>query len=217
MAAPLAPAAQARAGRDHGAAAGPSAELNAARDYFRIEDDAGERYSRVGLSLRRHPVAFLRNGLAQRRIVTCAEAMAPRDPRWCEVAGLVLVRQRPGSAKGVMFITLEDEIGIANLMVWPKVFEAHRRIILGAGMRCAVVCSARARWFTLLHMVSSIYRASLEAWATERAPSRCRTRGATNFITAARRGIRATRNRRALQFRSPATCSVAICISTRSG
>ncbi|MBC9247489.1 hypothetical protein H4P12_12370 [Paracoccus sp. 11-3] len=60
--------------------------------------------------------------------------MSARDRFWCETAGLVLVRQRPGSAKGVMFITLEDETGIANLVVWTKVFEAHRRIILSAGM-----------------------------------------------------------------------------------
>ncbi|SMO96324.1 error-prone DNA polymerase [Paracoccus laeviglucosivorans] len=93
-----------------------------------------EDYSHVGLSLRRHPVAFLREDFSRRRIVSCAEAMSLRDRRWYEVAGLVLVRQRPGSAKGVMFITLEDETGIANLVVWPKVFEAHRRIILGAGM-----------------------------------------------------------------------------------
>ena len=93
-----------------------------------------EDYSHTGLSLRHHPVSFLREELSRRRIVTCAEAMSLRDRRWCEVAGLVLVRQRPGSAKGVMFITLEDETGIANLVVWPKVFEAHRRIILGASM-----------------------------------------------------------------------------------
>lgn len=72
--------------------------------------------------------------MAQKRIITCAEAMASRDRRWCATAGLVLVRQRPGSAKGVMFITLEDETGVANLVVWAKVFEAHRRIVLGAGM-----------------------------------------------------------------------------------
>ncbi|MEE2861625.1 MAG: error-prone DNA polymerase [Pseudomonadota bacterium] len=93
-----------------------------------------EDYSRTGLSLRRHPVAFLRDSLARRRIRTCAEAMSSPGGRWIETAGLVLVRQRPGSAKGVMFITLEDETGIANLVVWPKVFEAHRRIVLGAGM-----------------------------------------------------------------------------------
>src|SRR5690606_22598545 len=91
-------------------------------------------YGRTGLSLRSHPVSFLRDDLVRRRIITCAEAMQARDRRWVEAAGIVLVRQRPGSAKGVMFITLEDETGIANLVVWPKVFEKHRRIILGAGM-----------------------------------------------------------------------------------
>ena len=93
-----------------------------------------EDYGHVGLSLRSHPVAFLRDDLRRRRIVTCQEAMEARDGRWLEAAGIVLVRQRPGSAKGVMFITLEDESGIANLVVWPQVFEKHRRIILSAGM-----------------------------------------------------------------------------------
>jgi hypothetical protein len=69
------------------------------------------------------------------RIVTCAEAMQARDGRWLEGAGLVLVRQRPGSAKGVMFITLEDETGIANLVVWPQVFEKFRRTVMAASMR----------------------------------------------------------------------------------
>ena len=102
-----------------------------------------EDYGHLGLSLRRHPVAFLRETLSKRQIIPCAEAMASRDRRWCETAGLVLVRQRPGSAKGVMFITLEDETGIANLVVWPKVFEAHRRIVLGAGMIAAKGCIQR--------------------------------------------------------------------------
>ncbi|MDQ1902840.1 error-prone DNA polymerase [Paracoccus sp. WLY502] len=93
-----------------------------------------EDYSHTGLSLRRHPVSFLRETLKERRIIPCAEAMTSRDRRWCAAAGLVLVRQRPGSAKGVMFITIEDETGVANLVVWPKVFEAHRRIVLGAVM-----------------------------------------------------------------------------------
>ncbi|MGD9510545.1 MAG: OB-fold nucleic acid binding domain-containing protein, partial [Geminicoccaceae bacterium] len=91
-------------------------------------------YRHVGLTLRSHPVAFLRGELQARRIATCAEAMAARDGRWLEAAGLVLVRQRPGSAKGVLFITLEDEAGIANLVVWPQVFEQYRRIILSASM-----------------------------------------------------------------------------------
>jgi error-prone DNA polymerase len=91
-------------------------------------------YGHIGLSLRQHPVSFLRADLTQRRIVTCAEAMRARDGRWLETAGLVLVRQRPGSAKGVMFITIEDESGIANLVVWPKMFEKFRRVVLGSTM-----------------------------------------------------------------------------------
>ena len=93
-----------------------------------------EDYGHVGLTLRSHPVSFLREDLGARGIVTCAEAMAARDGRWLEAAGLVLVRQMPGSAKGVMFITIEDETGIANLVIWPKVFEHQRRVILSAGM-----------------------------------------------------------------------------------
>jgi error-prone DNA polymerase len=93
-----------------------------------------EDYGHVGLTLRDHPLSFLREEMRARRIVTCAEAMAARDGRWLEASGLVLVRQRPGSAKGVMFITLEDETGIANLVVWLKVFEKYRRIVLSAGM-----------------------------------------------------------------------------------
>jgi error-prone DNA polymerase len=93
-----------------------------------------EDYSHVGLTLRNHPVSFLREDLRARRIVSCAQAMEARDGGWLETAGLVLVRQMPGSAKGVMFITIEDETGIANLVVWPNVFEMRRRVILSAGM-----------------------------------------------------------------------------------
>jgi error-prone DNA polymerase len=93
-----------------------------------------EDYGHVGLTLRDHPVAFLRADIKTRRIVTCREAMQARDGRWVEAAGLVLVRQMPGSAKGVMFITIEDESGIANLVIWPTVFEKQRRIILSAGL-----------------------------------------------------------------------------------
>ncbi|WP_405401727.1 error-prone DNA polymerase [Paracoccus sp. Ld10] len=93
-----------------------------------------EDYAHTGVTLRQHPLSFLRDSLTRRRIRPCAEAMASPDRRWIHVAGLVLVRQRPGSAKGVMFITLEDESGIANLVLWPKVFDRHRRIVLGAGM-----------------------------------------------------------------------------------
>jgi len=96
-----------------------------------------EDYGHVGLTLRNHPISFLRKDLSRQRIVTCAEAMQARDGRWLEIAGLVLVRQMPGSAKGVMFITIEDEAGIANLVIWPKLFEKQRQIILSARMMAA--------------------------------------------------------------------------------
>jgi error-prone DNA polymerase len=93
-----------------------------------------EDYVSVGLSLRRHPVAFLRAELGARGIVSCSALATIRDGKRLEVAGIVLVRQRPGSAKGVMFITIEDETGIANVIVWPSVFEKQRRLILSASM-----------------------------------------------------------------------------------
>ncbi|CAH1661831.1 error-prone DNA polymerase [Chelatococcus asaccharovorans] len=93
-----------------------------------------EDYGHLGLTLRRHPLAFLRADLARQRIITCSEAVACRDRRWVHIAGLVLVRQRPGSARGVMFITLEDETAVANLVVWTKIFEKFRRTVLGSGM-----------------------------------------------------------------------------------
>jgi len=93
-----------------------------------------EDYGHVGLTLRDHPIAFLRKDLARRKMVTCEEAMGARDGRWLWTAGLVLVRQKPGSAKGVMFVTIEDETGPANIVVWPKVFERQRRVVLGSSM-----------------------------------------------------------------------------------
>jgi error-prone DNA polymerase len=112
-------------------------EINEPRVALRPMTAGGEvveDYGHVGLTLRAHPVTFPRDDLRGRRIVTCSEAMQARDGRWLQTAGLVLVRQMPGSAKGVMFITIEDESGIANLVVWPRIFEAQRRVILAAGL-----------------------------------------------------------------------------------
>jgi error-prone DNA polymerase len=93
-----------------------------------------EDYGHVGLTLRQHPMALLRQDLKKRSIVTCAEAMAQQDGRWLMTAGLVLVRQKPGSAKGVMFATLEDETGIVNAVIWPSLYERQRQVILSASM-----------------------------------------------------------------------------------
>ncbi len=66
------------------------------------------------------------------KFVTADRLKAIRDGKRLSIAGLVLIRQRPGSAKGVVFITLEDETGVANLVVWPDVFEKQRKIVMGA-------------------------------------------------------------------------------------
>ena len=96
-----------------------------------------EDYAHVGLTLRQHPVTFLRGELHPRGIIPCADLLTSRDGQRVTVAGLVLVRQRPGTATGVIFITLEDETGIANLVVWSSLFDRQRRIVLSANMlRC---------------------------------------------------------------------------------
>ncbi len=91
-----------------------------------------EDYASLGLSLKRHPLAFLRAELAREGRVSAADlARLPVDRR-VAIAGIVLIRQRPGSAKGVVFITIEDETGIANLILWPPILERFRRAALGA-------------------------------------------------------------------------------------
>ena len=93
-----------------------------------------EDYRALSHSLKGHPVAFLRKGLAEKGIVSCAEFLrvkGPLRPR-LTVAGLVLMRQRPGTAKGTIFMTIEDETGSANVIVWPKIFERQRAEVLGA-------------------------------------------------------------------------------------
>ena len=92
-----------------------------------------EDYRATQMSLRAHPLRFLRGLLAERGVVPCA-ALEHRDGRWVEVAGIILVRQRPGSAKGVLFLTIEDESGVANGILWPDRFEAQRRTVMSSAM-----------------------------------------------------------------------------------
>jgi len=79
-------------------------------------------------------VAFLRAEMAARGMLPNGGLARLRNGRRATIGGLVLVRQKPGSAKGVMFITLEDETGVANIIVWPALFEQQRRLILSARM-----------------------------------------------------------------------------------
>jgi error-prone DNA polymerase len=89
-------------------------------------------YQTIRLSLKGHPMEFLRAMFAKERVVTCAGVCDANDRQRVRCAGVVLVRQRPGSAKGVVFMTLEDETGIANIVVWPKVMEHFRKEVMGA-------------------------------------------------------------------------------------
>jgi error-prone DNA polymerase len=109
-------------------AAEPAARLPEMRPSEQVVAD----YRATRLSLKAHPVAFLRPLLARARVLPCAGIAAARDGAWCVAAGVVLVRQRPGTSSGVVFLTLEDETGIANVVVWPRVMEAFRRVVMGA-------------------------------------------------------------------------------------
>jgi error-prone DNA polymerase len=91
-----------------------------------------EDYRHLSLSLKAHPVAFLREKLTARRIIRTEELAQQKPGTRITTSGLVLVRQRPGSASGVIFLTLEDETGIANAIVWPKIFEKLRPIVIAA-------------------------------------------------------------------------------------
>ena len=116
------------------AAADEAAEPGVALPPMPQGGEVVEDYRSVGLSLRRHPVSFLRDELSRERIVPCAALAELRDGARATVAGVILVRQRPGSASGVLFITIEDETGHANLIVWPRVFERQRRLVMSASM-----------------------------------------------------------------------------------
>jgi len=113
-----------------------------------------EDYVATGLSLKEHPVRFFRERLAARGVIRNAELRSDnvkQDSR-VTVAGLVLVRQRPGTAQGVIFMTLEDETDIANIIVWPKAFEKNRRIVMTA--RFLAVRGRLQRAGLVIHVVA---------------------------------------------------------------
>jgi error-prone DNA polymerase len=89
-------------------------------------------YQTIRLSLKGHPMEFLRPRFTREKVLACRDINHANDRRRVRCAGVVLVRQRPGSAKGVVFMTLEDETGIANIVVWPKVMEQFRKEVMGA-------------------------------------------------------------------------------------
>lgn len=98
-------------------------------------------YSQIGFSLKAHPISFIRNEL-QRRGAHSSEELRRMEgngkKRKVSIGGLAVIRQRPGTAKGVVFISLEDEFGIVNLMIPPQVFERHHRAIVGSSSLLAI-------------------------------------------------------------------------------
>src|SRR5262249_7778692 len=97
-----------------------------------LPEQVAADYQTIRLSLKGHPMEFLRERFSRERVVACRDVNHRNDKRTVRCAGVVLVRQRPGSAKGVVFMTLEDETGIANIVVWPKVMEKYRKEVMGA-------------------------------------------------------------------------------------
>ncbi len=93
-------------------------------------------YRTLTFSLKAHPVSFLREAMARAGLKSAIDLESLPHGAKVEIAGLVLVRQRPGSAKGVIFMTLEDETGTANVIVWPTIFERYRPIVMGARLVC---------------------------------------------------------------------------------
>ncbi|EAQ30026.1 DNA polymerase III subunit alpha [Erythrobacter sp. NAP1] len=97
-----------------------------------LSEEVVADYQTTRLSLKAHPMSFLRAGLAERGFVRACDLRNRKFRSMVKVAGVVLIRQRPGSAKGVCFITLEDETGVINLVVWPDLKEKQRRVVMGA-------------------------------------------------------------------------------------
>ena len=89
-------------------------------------------YATLRLSLKAHPMSFFRDAFDRDGVIANERLSHIKPETRVSLAGLVLVRQRPGSAKGVIFATLEDETGVANIIVWPKTFEKYRKIVLSA-------------------------------------------------------------------------------------
>jgi DNA polymerase III alpha subunit len=95
-----------------------------------LSEHVVQDYATTGLSLKKHPVALVREKLNLFNAVPMSRLKELKDGDSVKIAGLITVRQRPGTAKGVLFITLEDESGNANLVVWQKLFDTYRKEII---------------------------------------------------------------------------------------
>jgi len=127
-----------------------SDEADVALPTMALGEEVAEDYAHLRLSLKAHPLALLRGQLGRMR--PCRELAAAKNGSVVDIAGLVLLRQRPGTAKGTIFVTLEDETGVANLIVWPQIFEEYRPVVLGA--RLLAVAGEVQRQGLVVHVIA---------------------------------------------------------------
>ena len=137
---------------EHADAAETGPEQEVALPAMPLSEHVVNDYRTLRLSLKAHPMSFLRARVRQTRIAACADLKFCRDGAKVSVAGVVLVRQRPGSAQGVVFMTIEDETGVANAVIWPKVLERMRKVVMGA--RLVVVHGRIQRHEDIIHVVA---------------------------------------------------------------
>jgi hypothetical protein len=150
-------------------------------------------YQTVKLSLKAHPMSFLRGRCAAEKVTDNGALKSLRNGRAVTVAGVVLVRQRPGSAKGVVFLTLEDEFSVCNVVIWPDVLEAHRATVMGA--RLMLIRGRVQKTGDIIHVVANIAsrtrpsglrhsrKTAHPAWNPWRGPMRWCGRGRTRRST----------------------------------
>ncbi|HIM46066.1 MAG TPA: error-prone DNA polymerase, partial [Alphaproteobacteria bacterium] len=117
-----------------------------------LGEEVSHDYAAFRLSLKRHPVALMRERLAAEHVTPAERLALMNNGARVTVAGLVLIRQRPGTASGVIFITLEDETGVANLVIWPKTFERYRRDVMTA--RLLRVTGELQREGIVIHLIA---------------------------------------------------------------
>ncbi|HYH71113.1 MAG TPA: OB-fold nucleic acid binding domain-containing protein, partial [Methyloceanibacter sp.] len=138
---------------EHADAAETGDEEAVALPVMPLSEHVVNDYRTLRLSLKAHPMSFLRSRCTAARILSCAELKTCRDGARVSVGGVILVRQRPGSAQGVVFMTIEDETGVANAVIWPKVLERERVVVMGA--RLVVVQGRVQRHEDIIHVVAN--------------------------------------------------------------
>jgi error-prone DNA polymerase len=136
-------------------AAAESAEPPVILPAMSMGQEVTEDYRHLSLSLKTHPMALLRETFAAQGFVPSAQLKNLRDGTKAQVAGIVLIRQQPGTASGVIFVTLEDETGVANIVVWPRVFQQFRRELLGSQLMGVTGLVQRDESGYVIHLVAN--------------------------------------------------------------